>query len=177
MTNKDKIDFIYLSQQPSRYTFEQPKLKQWVESYCIGRVLNLFAGKIKLSVNEIRVDISNDFKPDYCMDAYDFITSWDKGNFDTVILDPPYNVRQAREKYFDRYIGSLTKIKNQIPKILNDGGRVIALGYDTTGMSTTRGFKKIAICLICHNGRHNDTIGLVEEFRLSEIGSKLLLNI
>ena len=37
------------------------------------------------------------------------------------------------------------------------------LGYDSVGMTKSKGFKKIAICLVCHGGDHNDTIGLVEE--------------
>ena len=55
-----------------------------------------------------------------------------------------------------------TKIKNILPRILNKNSRVITLGYDSVGMSRKRGFRKIAICLVCHGGDHNDTIGLVE---------------
>jgi len=51
------MDFTYLLQPPKRYTFEQPKLKQWVEKWCVGKVLNLFAGKVKLNVDEYRVDL------------------------------------------------------------------------------------------------------------------------
>ena len=47
--------------------------------------------------------------------------------------------------------------------IQNDGGRIIHFGYSSTGMSKSRGFKKVGICLVCHNGDHNDTICLVEE--------------
>lgn len=36
-------------------------------------------------------------------------------------------------------------------------------GYDSVGMSKSRGFKKIAVCLMCHGGDHNDTICLVEK--------------
>lgn len=31
------------------------------------------------------------------------------------------------------------------------------------GMGRGRGFNKIAICLVCHSGDHNDTICVVEE--------------
>lgn len=31
-----------------RYTFESPKIRQWVESKSNGKVLNLFAGTTKL---------------------------------------------------------------------------------------------------------------------------------
>ena len=160
MTN---IDFTYLTQPPKRYTFEQPKLKLWVEKGCKGKVLNLFAGKVKLSVDEYRVDIDMDMPVDCHSDAFLFVSQWKDKKFDTIILDPPYNIRKAREKYGERWIGKLTKIKNILPQILNPNGRVISLGYDTVGMSKSRGFEKIAICLVCHNGDHNDTICLVEE--------------
>lgn len=169
------MEFTYLQQPPKKYTFEQPKLKAWVESYCMGNILNLFAGKVKLNVPEIRVDIDPEMPADYHMDAYEFVrmvgltgnlpgsTSGALLKFDTVVLDPPYNIRKAREKYEGHWIGKLTKVKNLLPHIIAPGGRVISLGYDSVGMSKSRGFKKIAICLVCHGGDHNDTICLVEE--------------
>ena len=156
------IDFTYLSQPPKRYTFEQPKLKLWTEKWCKGKVLNLFAGTTRLNVDEFRVDIDKNVPADYYGDALEFVKTT-KLKFDTIVLDPPYNLRKSREKYGSRYIGSFTKIKNELPKILNDGGLIIHYGYDSTGMSRSRGFEKVAICLVCHNGDHNDTICLVEK--------------
>jgi len=155
------LTFKYMTQPPKRYTFEQPKLKAWVETWCDGKVLNLFAGKVKLNVDEYRVDIDESMNPDVVMDAYDFVTTTDM-KFDTIILDPPYNIRKAREKYEGRWIGKLTKVKNELVDLLNDGGKVISLGYDTVGMSKSRGFEKIGICVVCHGGDHNDTLGIVE---------------
>ena len=156
------MKFTYLTQPPKKFTFEQPQLKKWTERNCKGKVLNLFAGKTKLSVDEYRIDISPYMLADYYGDAYGFVDNTDL-RFDTVILDPPYNLRKAREKYNGVYIGSFTKIKNRLSHILNHNGRVITLGYDTVGMSRRRGFKKVAICIVCHNGDHNDTLCLVEE--------------
>ena len=162
MRETKQIDFKYMYQQPSRYTFEQPELKKWVEKWCKGKVLNLFAGTTKLNVDEFRVDIDGEVKPDYCGDAYEFIKTTNL-KFDTIVLDPPYNIRKAREKYEGRFIGKLTKVKNILNRVLNDGCRIISLGYDTVGMGRSRNFKKIAICVVCHNGDHNDTLGLVEQ--------------
>jgi len=162
------IDFTYLKQPSKRWTFEQPKLKLWVEKWCKGRVLNLFAGKTRLNVDEIRVDISSEYYPDYIMDANEFLLYWsqdDMPKFDTVILDPPYNWRKAKEKYGNNMIGSYPILKNSLIEIINPHARIISLGYDTVGMSKKRGFVKIAICLICHGGDHHDTIGLVEEYQ------------
>jgi len=159
------VDFTYLQQPPRKWTFEMPKLKEWVEGWCIDKTLNLFAGKVKLNVDEYRVDISPEFNPNCCMDSYRFVRRviHDRCGFDTIILDPPYNLRKAREKYDGKYIGSFTKIKNLLPQLLYPNGRIITLGYDSVGMSKSRGFNKIAICLVCHGGDHRDTIGLVEE--------------
>lgn len=158
------MEFTYIAQPPKRYTFQQPKLKEWVENHCEGVVLNLFAGKVRLDVDEVRVDIDPDADADYYMDAYDFVYKavTDSTKFGTIVLDPPYNIRKSREKYGERWIGSFTKIKNMLPQILSPNGVIITLGYDTVGMSKSRGFEKEAICLVCHGGDHNDTICLKE---------------
>lgn len=157
-----KISFTYLLQSPRKFTFEQKKLKKWVEGWCRGSVLNLFAGKTKLAVDEFRVDSNPNMLADWYGEAYEFVTTTDM-KFDSVILDPPYNLRKAREKYDGNYIGSFTKIKNELKKILNPRARIISLGYDSVGMGASRGFRKIAICLVCHLGDFNDTIVVVEE--------------
>jgi len=54
------------------------------------------------------------------MDAYEFVKTWKGPKFDTVILDPPYNIRKAREKYNGRFIGKLKKLRKILPRILND---------------------------------------------------------
>jgi hypothetical protein len=157
------VKFTYMYQQPARYTFEMPKLKTWVESWCIGKTLNLFAGKTLLDVDEYRVDSDHEMPADYHGDADGFVKTTEL-RFQTIILDPPYNLRQSRQRYGSRYIGSFTLIKKHIPRIMEIGGRVISLGYDTVGMSNSAGFRKIAVAIICHNGSHNDTLGVVEEY-------------
>lgn len=158
--------FTYMKQPPRRWTFENKRLKTWVESYCTGRCLNLFSGHVRLNINELRIDIDESADADYHMDALDFVKWWKKiggGLFDTVILDAPYGWRKAKELYNGHYIGSFPRLKTELNRIIAPSGRVITLGYDSVGMSAQRGFKKIAICLVCHSGDHKDTIGLVEE--------------
>jgi len=157
------MNFTYLAQPPKKYTFEQPKLKLWTESWCQGKVLNLFCGKTKLNVDEIRVDIDETMEADYYMEVREFVKKWKGKKFDTVILDPPYTYRKAKEKYNGNMIGQLPKLKNELKNILNKNARVISFGWDTVGMSKSRGFEKIAICVVCHNGDHRDTLCLVEK--------------
>ena len=67
------MEMTYLCQPPKRWTFQQPKLRDWVVSWCNGYVLNLFAGKTCLDIDEIRVDISDEFSPHVVMDAYEYV--------------------------------------------------------------------------------------------------------
>ena len=158
------LEFTYLIQPANKYTFTMPDLKRWVEEHCVGKVLNLFAGKIKLNVDEVRNDIDPEMPADYHMDAEIFckMAIEKRWKFDTVILDPPYSLRKSMEKYGGRYMSSYQKIKELIPEILNDGGTVITLGYNTFGLERTAGFKKVAICIVNHCSLANDTLVLVE---------------
>ena len=156
------MELTYIAQPPRRYTFEQPKLRSWVEQHCEGKVLNLFCGTTNLNVDEYRVDIDTSVPADYYGDAYEFVMTTDK-KFDTIILDPPWSVRKSREKYGSRMIGKFTKLKNELHRVLNRGGLVITVGYSSTGMSASRGFVKEALCVVCHNGDHDDSFAVVEK--------------
>ncbi len=159
-----RIKLEYLCQPPKKHTFEMPRLKQWVAGWCHGNVLNLFAGNTMLIPGETRNDIDPSANAEFHMDAHEFVKTWDGNKFDTVVLDPPYNMRKSREKYGDRHIGDFTLLKNELLRIINLGSNVITLGYDSVGMSASRGFEKIAICIVCHGGDHNDTLCVVESY-------------
>lgn len=97
LNNQENVKFTYLSQPPKRFTFKQPRLKIWTESWSKGKVLNLFAGTTKLNVDEFRVDVNREMLADWYGDAFDFVKTTDL-KFDTIIFDPPYNLRKARQK-------------------------------------------------------------------------------
>jgi len=160
------IELTYLNQPPKRWTFEQPKLKQYVESHSYGKVLNLFAGKTRLNLDETRVDLSNEHNPDYNMEAYEFCkyAAANDMKYNTIILDPPYSYRKSMEKYDGKVCSGFNRVKDMLPEIL-EGERaiVITLGYSSSCMGKIRGFRKTGVCLICHGGAHHDTICLVEE--------------
>lgn len=159
------IEFTYLKCPPRKYTFEMGKLKAWTIQNSKGKVLNLFAGKTLLKpLDETRIDLNKEMPAHYYMDAYEFVLmAKERGMmFDTVIFDPPYNLRKSREKYFGVYTSQLRKIKTELPNIIREGGRVLCYGYDTTGMGRQRGFELIGVCVVCHSGDHNDTLCTVE---------------
>ena len=80
------------------------------------------------------------------------------------MISTPYSLRKSYEKYQGHYIGSKwTQIRRAVPRVCNKDAIVISLGYNSQGMSRILGFEKIAICLVCHHGDHNDTIVTVEK--------------
>lgn len=179
MTEQPKMTYLRLP--PSKWIFKFPRMQDWIYEKVkevsidgdveLSTVLNLFAGETMLSdLLEYRVDINKEIIADWYGDAYNFIGDYYKHlklkqtlPFKVALLDPPYNVRKAREKFEGRYIGSFTKIKNKLSNILTKNSRVITWGYSSVGMSKSRGYKLSEVLLICHSGDHNDTIVTVED--------------
>ena len=159
------IPVVYIRGRISTWTFEDPDIKQWVESHLEGRVLNLFAGKTKLNHVEeiIRVDINEDRDADYHFDALHVRDHFDARSFDTVILDPPFSEIQSRKHYEGEHAGKFKHIRDQVAELVRPGGKTITFGYHSTGLATTRGFEKQEIALINHGGRFPDTVGTVDE--------------
>lgn len=176
------IEFQYLASARSyKWTFETPDLVKWIEEHSHGKVLNLFAGKVRLiNLDEFRVDLSDDYKPDLVMSAEDALRKFIKEGtfFDTVILDPPYSLRMSREKYDGKfYLGKYTKILNLVPRVLNKNGVVLTFGYKSKDMSLSRGFELRSICLINWGGGHADIVGSQEisiesDYYLNGTGSR-----
>lgn len=145
-----------------RYTFEAPKIKKWVEDSSYGKVLNLFAGKTKLNLDEVRNDIGEDALSDYKKDALDFVKEWDGDKFDTIILDPPYSYRKSMEMYNGKYSSRFKQIADNIPNILNENGIVISFGYHSSFMGKKRHYELKELCVFAHGGAQHCTIGIVE---------------
>lgn len=146
-----------------RYTFQSKKMKKWVEVNSTGKVLNLFAGKTELCLDEVRNDIDEkNSVADYYKDAVDFVREWEGLKFDTIILDPPYAYRKAMEMYNGHYSSRFKMLADVIPNILADKGRVISFGYHSTFMSKKRGFELVKLCIFAHGGAQHCTIGIIE---------------
>ena len=145
-----------------RFTFENKKMRQWVEDNSSGRVLNLFAGKVLLDLNEIRNDTDKTMDAHYHVDALDFVLHVDEGKFDTVILDPPYSYRKSMEMYNGNYSSRFKLIADNIGEILNKDGRIISFGYHSSFMGKVRGFKLEKMCIFAHGGAQHCTIAIVE---------------
>jgi 16S rRNA G966 N2-methylase RsmD len=145
-----------------RYTFESPRIKHWVEDRSNGKVLNLFAGKTKLGLDEVRNDVDETMTADYHMDALDFVRDT-KDKYDTIILDPPYSYRKSMELYNGNRNSRFKLIADEIPRILNKGGLVISFGYHSSFMGKIRKFELKELCVFAHGGAQHCTIGIIEE--------------
>ena len=147
----------------NRYTFSNKRIRKWVEDYCEGLTLNLFAGKTKLNLSEVRVDSNSDMPADYHMDALQFLREYDyKTRFSTVLLDPPYAYRKSMEMYDGHVASPFKQLKDETPKVLAPGGIVITFGYHSVSMGAVRGFEIEHVLLISHGGAIHDTIATIE---------------
>lgn len=172
------MKFTYMKTPLYRYTFQNRRIREWVEQNCEGRVLNLFAGKTKLNIPhcdwEVRNDIREDMPADYHMDALEFVKGFPdafqnpkiRGQgftpFNTIILDPPYAYRKSMEMYEGAVSSSFNKLKDELPKIMTLNGIVITFGYHSNVMGEKRGFKQEHILLMSHGGAIHDTIAVIE---------------
>lgn len=146
-----------------RYTFQSLKIKKWVEDNSFGKVLNLFAGKTKLDLNETRNDIDGDMPSEYHQDAVDFVKGWSGHKFNTIILDPPYAYRKAMEMYNGNYTSRFRLLADLIPNILETNGKVISFGYHSTFLSKKRNATLTKLCVFAHGGAQHCTIGIIEQ--------------
>lgn len=164
--------FTYLKTPLNKYTFKSKKIREWVESVCYGRVLNLFAGMTKLDtfntniIQEFRNDIREEMDSHYHMDALEWVknhTSQDEYVlFHTVLLDPPSSYRKSMEFYGGKKMSPFNSLKDEIVKLLMPHGIVVTFGYHSVSMGQSRGFEVEHICLMSHGGAIHDTIATVE---------------
>ena len=160
------MKFTYLQAPLHKYTFKIKPIRDWVEENCEGMVLNLFAGPTKLNVSETRVDSNPEMLADYHQDALEFLRNWkSKIRFDTVLLDPPYAYRKSMEHYNGHIASPFKQLKDEIPKVLYPGGKVITFGYHSKSMGKIRGFEIEHILLISHGGAQHDTIATIERWK------------
>lgn len=163
-----KMTFERIFEMPRAMTFRMPKLRQWVESRLEGDVLNLFGGLTHLSPPAGAVYHHNDISPNIhdkhsSLDACNLLEWQGLGQkFDTVVFDPPYSDFQAVKTYGVKKAQKVSHARDVVEYVLRPGGRVISLGFNSTGMSNSRGFTKEGLLLVNCGGSHNDYIVLSE---------------
>lgn len=154
--------FAYLRTPLNKFTFNAPKIKEWVESVAEGYTLNLFAGKTKLNINELRNDIREEMPADFHLDALEFCRTYKGRKFNTILLDPPYSLRKSMEMYDGKVMSPFNQLKDAIVNLVEDNGIVITFGYHSVSMGMKRNFKVDSILLMSHGGAIHDTIATLE---------------
>lgn len=147
-----------------KWTFRVPEIRAAVEEHLEGRVLNLFAGDSRLNHDDevVRNDINPEIDAEYNFDAIEVADYFPPQSFDTVVLDPPFSIRNAILRYDDYNVGKWKLVADGVHKVIRPGGVVISLGHNSTGLGKTRGFAKEKLFIFNHKGGHHDTFCLIE---------------
>lgn len=150
----------------TRWTFDAPAVRAFVERHLVGKTLNLFAGKTRLvhpDGAEIRRNDTNDDRDaDTHRDALGLADDLTAESFGTVVIDPPFTVRKGNEKYDGETVGRWKTLLDRIAPVIEPGGHVLTFGRSTTGLGHGRGFEKVAVGVFNHGGDFNDTLAVVE---------------
>lgn len=153
---------------PNKWTFTIKPIRELLSRYTHeGFWCDPFAGENSMA--QIQNDLSG--KVEFKMDAIEFLKTRKESEFDGVLLDPPYSLRQVSEHYkmagikitgWHTSSGHNAAIKNEIARITKPGGIVISFGWNSMGLGLNRGFEQLEILLVPHGGSKNDTIVTVE---------------
>jgi hypothetical protein len=162
---------------PSHLTFMIPPIKELLsEELTDGKWLDPFANNSTIRGLFPNLDVTtNDLNPecdaDYHMLAHEFLQEFPDDSIDGIVYDPPYSVRQVMEVYNgiglqvtqqDTQTLFYTRVKDQIQRVIKNGGKVISFGWNSGGMGMKRGLEIERILLVPHGGVKNDTIVTVE---------------
>jgi len=156
---------------PNKNTFSIKPIKELILKYLLPDMVSIdpFANSNKMA--KITNDLDSDFETDYNMDALDFLKMFEDESVDLIFYDPPYTPRQLSECYkklkrsvtaSDTSQKTWALFKNEINRILKQGGHVLSFGWNSNGASQNMSLKKVEILLVAHGGGKNDTICTVE---------------
>ena len=152
---------------PNKWTFQIPFINGYLRGSCLNKKsLFPFAGKTRIYVpgEQTYIDIDPKMYPDIVGDAVielDLLVT-NGLKYDVIVLDPPFTMLQAHRTYKNNKLVEMTHIKNICVNLIENEGTIITFGFNSTGMSKSRGFKKEELHIFNHGGYHNDTLMLVE---------------
>jgi hypothetical protein len=175
--------------QPSRWTFESTKLRQWVTAVLPGdgRVLNACCGPTVLDYDGemVRVDIADELTvgsgddattvsipADYYRDIRSLGDVVDPNSFDAILFDPPFSAHQAESSYnADDPVGTDPTTYDVLDTLLKPGGQLITFGFTSRGMPAEYEYN---LCRVAHwntLGRQYDWVSTVEHAPSAQSGS------
>jgi len=122
----------------------------------------------KLIKEELGDTFVDPFPYPFKTDALEYLKTFATQTVDKLAFDPPYSVRQLKEKYQQAGLSYETRptywknLKQEISRIIKPGGKVISFGWNSGGIGLHLGFEITRILIVPHGGIHNDTICTVE---------------
>jgi hypothetical protein len=159
---------------PNKNTFTIKPIKEMLARYDYLLAVDCVSIDPFANINRLAKycnDLDPQYETEYCMDALDFLKSFDDNSVDLVLFDPPYSPRQVSECYksLDMTVNMQTtqssfwgNMKKEVDRIIKDYGTVITFGWNSGGMGKTKGFEIKEILMVAHGGWHNDTICTIE---------------
>jgi hypothetical protein len=169
-----EIIFNRIWEMPNSNTFDIRCINSLIQKYIKPEYVSIdpFANKNRIA--KITNDLDPEMKADYCMDALEFLKTFDDASVDFVLYDPPYSPRQVSECYkkLGKTVNMQTtqssfwgNLKKEIARIMKPNGIVISFGWNSNGIGKTKGLQIIEILTVAHGGQHNDTICTVEQMQ------------
>jgi len=157
---------------PNKNTFSVKPIREFIDRYHNDNVLSIdpFANTNRIAL--LTNDLDPDMNTDYCMDALDFLKTFEDNSVGIVYYDPPFSPRQVSECYkkLGKTVNMQTtqssfwgNLKKEISRIVQPNGWVLSFGWNSGGVGKTNGFKLEEVLLVPHGGQHNDTICVAEQ--------------
>ena len=149
----------------SRWTFDYEPARSIVEEHMHGRVLNACAGKTKLQHDDeiVRNDLNPDRDADVHLDVAEIADHFEQMSFDTVLFDPPFDQKQAEEKYDGVHASDVYSALRQFNELVRPGGHVITFGWNSWGMRSFPAFERVETVLLQRGPLHRDFIVSVDK--------------
>lgn len=158
-------------EMPNKNTFDIKCIKALIDKYHNTNLLSIdpFANTNKIA--KITNDLDPEVGADFCMDALEFLQTFENESVDFVFYDPPYSPRQISECYkkMGKTVNMQTtqasfwgNLKKEIARITKPNAIVLSFAWNSNGIGKKLGFECIEILLVSHGGNHNDTICTVE---------------
>lgn len=179
--NNGHVQFSRHWGMPTSDTFDCEPIKGFVQKYLLKSEVSVDP----FARNKRWATYTNDLNPataaEYHMDARDFLLMLAAKGIkpDLIIMDPPYGARQIVDCYAAMGLNAATlkavkmrkptqnvsfsDSKDAAAAMQDPGGIVLKFGWNSNGMSKSRGYEMIEVMLVHHGGGRNDTICTAEK--------------
>ncbi len=117
------------------WTFETRMVREVVERWLEGRVLNACAGKTELEHDGeiVRNDLNPEMEADMHVDVMEIDEYFDEDSFETVVFDPPFDQSQAEEHYDGMHDTKRGPARRKLMELVRPGGLFVECGWNDHG--------------------------------------------